>query len=55
MQENGFIKDKYEFISGPPIFMMDNNIINEPNQVELFVKDLNKYGILIKDLVNYPL
>ena len=56
MEEVKFIRDKYEFTSGSSIMLMNNrNDNSRVDLITLLMHDLSLYGILMRDLVNYPL
>ena len=51
-----FIKDKYVFASIPSVLLIGDSIESNRNkQINSFMSELNRYNILIKDLVNFPL
>ncbi|MFW2489539.1 anti-sigma factor domain-containing protein [Clostridium chromiireducens] len=56
MENINFIKDKYIFASIPSMLLVGDSAEDTRNrQIALFLKELTKYNVLIKDLVNYNL
>ncbi|AOR22499.1 anti-sigma factor domain-containing protein [Clostridium taeniosporum] len=49
------LKIKYVFSSTPNILLIgEKTDVNRNKQIELFLKELSLYNILLKDLINYP-
>ena len=49
------LRIKYVFSSTPNILLIgEKTDINRNGQIELFLKELSLYNILLKDLINYP-
>ena len=56
MENNNFNKNKYIFASIPAILLIGEDVENNRSkQIALFLKELNFYEILLKDLVNFPI
>lgn len=56
MENMGFIKDKYIFDFAPPMMLIGDAVENNRNkQIALFLNELGRYNVLIKDLINHPI
>ena len=56
MEDLGFKKDRYVFISISPIILIGNDSQSSKNkQITLFLDELNTYNVLIKDLIKCPI
>lgn len=56
MEEVKFVKDKYEFTSASPIMLMNSNDEGyRAEQINLLLHDFTVYGVLLRDLINYPI
>lgn len=56
MENLSFSKDKYVFASIPSMLLMGDSVEdNRSRQIVLFLKELNTYNVLLKDLVVFPI
>ncbi len=55
MDEIKFVRDKYEFTSASAVMLMKNDGSDRIGLIELLLNDFSLYGVLVRDLVNYPL
>ncbi|EKQ52258.1 MULTISPECIES: anti-sigma factor domain-containing protein [unclassified Clostridium] len=56
MENLGFSKNKYVFAAIPSMVLMGSSTEENRNrQIALFLKELNAYNVLLKDLVNFPI